>query len=169
MKRRDLLHASMTCRRLHEAVTGDRRLRGIMLHSARVAAMCFSEDDEDDGEAWRRGALCLREWGIDPVDFASAAVQLLPRSYRMERDALWLLHVSFEAVVIMILEVCLSRPLLGDAAGPVPPGPRDRLPVQYPTHTCRPQREPAPVPLGWGGLLGAFGCGPGGAPPVPRA
>jgi hypothetical protein len=94
---RDLLHASMTCRSLHEVVTGDERLRATMLQSARVATFHCSSD------ANMCSALCERDWGIDPVDFASATVQLLSRCYRMERGALWLLHVSFEAVVMRIL------------------------------------------------------------------
>jgi hypothetical protein len=111
---RDLLHASLTCRALHETVTGDKRLRGIMLHSARAATLDRSGESTVTG--WR--AVWSRPWGIDPVDFASAILELVFHWYQLERGALCLLHVSFEAVVSQIMEV--ARRLLGTAKRPDP-------------------------------------------------
>jgi hypothetical protein len=114
---RDLLHTSLTCRGLYEAVTGDKRLHGIMLHGARVAA--FHCSDTRDEKV--RDALCFREWGIDPVDFASATSQLLPRCYRLEQQGLWLLHASFEAVVMRILQAAVWILSSTKRPDPLPP------------------------------------------------
>jgi hypothetical protein len=113
----DLLHASLTCHSLYEVVTGDVRLRGIMLHSARVAAL--DRMREEDTGAW--SPLYSQEWGINPMDFASATSQLLPRTYQLERGALWLMHVSFEAVMIRILEVAYRVLCLATRPDPFPP------------------------------------------------